>query len=298
MVETRLLRQFIAVAEELHFHRAAERLHMAQRPLSQAIRRLEDEIGAPVFERSHHSVALTPAGAALLVSARQVLRLLDEGIDQTRQIAQGLEGHLTLTFITIAPYGALLAALRRFRLACPAVSFTMQEATTQEQVDALEQGQADLGVMRPPGRTAPGLRVETLLSEPLLVCLPASHRLAHRDTIALAALKDDAFVASHRHLGQGFHDQLVQLCDAAGFLPRIAQQARQLQTLVALVASGFGVALLPWSLAHEGRQDVVFRPIAVKAPEALRRVDLVLAWNAHRPSALRDRLIEALRRID
>jgi DNA-binding transcriptional LysR family regulator len=295
MIETRLLRQFIAVAEELHFNRAAQRLHMAQPPLSQAIRRLEQEIGAPLFERSNRSVSLTPAGAAFLESARGVLRLLDESVEQTRRVAQGIEGHLTLTFINIAPYSPLLHALRRFRWAFPAVSFTMQEATTQEQVESLEQGRADLGFMRPPGRTAPGLRFASILREPILVALPVTHRLAGSKIVPLAALQDDAFVSSPRHLGQGFHDQLVQLCEAAGFVPRIVQQARQLETLVALVGGGFGVALLPASLAQHGREDVAFRPIEVDAPDGLRHVELWMAWSEHAPSVIRDRLIAEVR---
>ena len=294
MIETRLLHQFIAVAEELHFNRAAQRLHMAQPPLSQAIRRLEQELGVSLFERTNRSVSLTPAGAAFLVSARKILSLLDESIEQTRRVAQGIEGHLTLTFINIAPYDALLRSLRRFRAAFPAVSFTMQEATTQEQVEALEQGRTDLGFMRPPGRTAPGLRFISLLREPILVALPATHRLAKHKIIPLTALKDDAFVSSPRHLGQGFHDQLVQLCEAAGFVPRIAQQARQLQTLVALVAGDFGIALLPASLAPEGHKDVVFRPIEVDAPDVLRHVELLMVWNEHQPDVLRDRLIDEI----
>nr|WP_240346567.1 LysR family substrate-binding domain-containing protein [Pectobacterium polaris] len=223
------------------------------------------------------------------------MHLLDESVEQTRRVAQGIEGHLTLTFINIAPYSALLDALRRFRAAFPAVSFTMQEATTQEQVDALEQGRADLGFMRPSGRTAPGLRFASILREPIVVALPVRHRLAGKKTISLAALQDDAFVSSPRYLGQGFHDQLIQLCEAAGFVPHITQQARQLQTLVALVAGDFGVALLPASLAQDGRKDVVFRQIQVDAPDALRHVELLMAWREHTPCVIRDRLIDEVR---
>jgi len=295
MIETRLLLQFIAVAEELHFNRAAQRLHMAQPPLSQAIRRLEQQIGAPLLKRSNRSVSLTPAGAAFLNSARRMVRLLEESVEEARRVAQGIEGHLNLTFINIAPYGALLRALRRFRCVFPAVSFTMQEATTQEQVEALEQGRADLGFMRPPGRTAPGLRFTSILRERVVVALPVGHRLAGSKIISLAALYDDAFVSSPRHLGQGFHDQLVQLCDAAGFVPRIAQEARQLQTLVGLVAGGFGIALLPASLTQDGREDVVFCNIEVDAPETLLYVELLMAWSEHRPCVIRDRLIDEVR---
>ena len=268
MIETRLLRQFIAVAEELHFNRAAQRLHMAQPPLSQAIQRLEAQVGAPLLARTNRSVALTPAGAAFLETARRMLAALDEGVAQARRVAQGMEGHLTATFVNISPYESLLRGLRRFRAAHPAVSFTLREATTREQVEALELGRADIGLMRHPGVSAPSLHFETLLSEPVLIALPASHRLAECDVVELAALREDAFVASARTLGPGFHDQLVSLCLAAGFAPRVAQEARRLETVVALVAGGFGAALLPASLAREPRGDVVFRPISVDAPGA------------------------------
>ncbi len=294
MIETRLLQQFIAVAEELHFNRAAERLHMAQPPLSQAIRRLESALGTPLFVRTHRSVALTPAGTAFLDTARRTLQSLEAGVAQTQRVAQGIEGHLTLTFINIAPYAALLQALRRFRALNPGIAFTMLEATTQEQVNALEQGRADIGFMRTPGTTTPHLRMERLLSEPICVALPAGHRLAAEPGIHLASLKEEAFVASPRSLGKGFHDQLISLCQAAGFVPDIVHQGRQMQTLIALVSAGFGIALLPASLAMEAREDVVFRPLQVDAPEEASRLDLLMAWNETRPSAIRDRLLQAV----
>ncbi len=294
MIETRLLQQFVAVAEELHFNRAAERLHMAQPPLSQAIRKLESAVGAPLFVRTNRSVALTPAGAAFLVTARSTLRALEEGVAQTQRVAQGIEGHLTLTFINIAPYAPLLRALRGFRHASPGISFTMVEATTQEQVIALEQGSADIGFMRTPGTSVPHLRLATVSSEPIVVALPAGHRLEAAPTIALELLKDDAFVASPRTLGKGFHDQLLSLCHAAGFVPNIVQHGRQMQTLIALVAAGFGVALLPASLATNARTDVVFRPLQVDASDPLSRLDLLMAWNETRASVIRDRLIQTV----
>lgn len=294
MIETRLLQQFIAVAEELHFNRAAERLHMAQPPLSQAIRKLEGAVGAPLFERTPRSVALTPAGAAFLETARRTVQSLEEGVAQTRRVAQGMDGHLTLTFINIAPYASLLQALRHFRELNPGIAFTMREASTQEQVNALEQGEADIGFMRTPGTTTPHLRMERLLSERICVALPAGHPLAAKAGIDLALLRDEAFVASPRTLGKGFHDQLIGLCQTAGFVPDIVQHGRQMQTLIALVAAGFGIALLPASLATETREDVVFRPLQVEAAEEVSRLELFMAWNETRTSAIRDRLIQAI----
>ncbi len=294
MIETRLLQQFIAVAEELHFNRAAERLHMAQPPLSQAIRKLEAAVGAPLFERTPRSVALTPAGAAFLETARRTVQSLEEGVAQTRRVAQGMEGHLTLTFINIAPYAPLLQALRHFRERNPGIAFTMREATTQEQVNALERGEADIGFMRTPGTTTPHLRMQRLLSERICVALPTGHPLAARARVDLALLRNEAFVASPRTLGKGFHDQLIGLCQTAGFVPDIVQHGRQMQTLIALVAAGFGIALLPASLATETREDVVFRPLQVDAAEDMSRLDLFMAWNETRTSAIRDRLIQAV----
>ncbi|WPG41663.1 LysR substrate-binding domain-containing protein [Variovorax sp. EBFNA2] len=297
MIETRLLTQFVAVAEELHFSRAAERLHMAQPPLSQAIRRLESEIGFALFERTNRNVALTPAGASFLETARGILQSLDEGVAHTRRVAQGVDGHLTMTFINITPYAPLLRGLRNFRRASPGVAFEMKEATTREQVEALENGSADIGFMRTPGISTPTLCFETILREPIWVALPAGHRLESHTSVELALLQDEAFVASPRSLGPGFHDQLIRLCQVAGFVPRVVQHARKLQTLIALVASGFGIALVPASLASEARADVVFRPLTAPGSDELLQLDLLMAWNALQESPLRDRLIEEIRSV-
>ena len=296
MIETRLLRQFIAVAEELNFRRAAERLHMAQPPLSQAILRLEDMLGYPVFERSNRKVSLTPAGTAFLATARQVLASLEEGVAAARRVAQGIEGHVRLGFIHITPYAHVLNALRAFRAASPAVQFTLREASTQQQVEWLERGEIDIALLRAPGRSTPGLRFERLSGEDILVALPAGHRCAGQARVNLADLALDDFVASPRELGQGFHDQLASLCLHAGFVPRVAQQARRLQTVLGLVAAGFGVALLPASLAATMPAGVAMLPLhGGDVPEPLRQLDLCLAWDPRRDCPVRERLLAQLR---
>ena len=295
MIETRLLRQFIAVAEDLHFRRAAERLHMAQPPLSQAILRLEEALGYPVFERTNRKVSLTPAGDAFLATARQVLASLEEGVAATRRVAQGIEGHLRLSFIHITPYAHVLTALRAFRLASPAVQFTLREASTQQQVEWLEKGEVDIAVLRAPGRSTPGLRFERLSGEDIVVALPSDHRCAGQARVDLLELAGDDFVASPRALGQGFHDQLASLCLHAGFVPRVAQQARRLQTVLGLVTAGFGVALLPASLGACMPAGVVMLPLASGAPAPLRQLDLYMAWDPRRTSPVRERLLAQLR---
>lgn len=297
MIETRLLRQFIAVAEELNFRRAAERLHMAQPPLSQAILRLEDMLAYPVFERSNRKVSLTPAGTAFLATARQVLVSLEDGVAAARRVAQGIEGHVRLGFIHITPYAHVLAALRAFRADSPAVQFTLREASTQQQVEWLERGEIDIALLRAPGRSTPGLRFERLSGEDILVALPTGHRCAGQAKVDLAQLAQDDFVASPRELGQGFHDQLASLCLHAGFVPRVVQQARRLQTVLGLVAAGFGVALLPASLAASMPAGVAMLPLHGGAvPEPLRQLDLYLAWDPRRDCPVRERLLAQLRR--
>jgi len=297
MIETRLLRQFIAVAEELNFRRAAERLHMAQPPLSQAILRLEETLSYAVFERSNRKVSLTPAGSAFLLTARAVLATLEEGVAATRRVAQGVEGHLRLSFIHITPYAPVLDALRQFRADSPAVQFSLREASTQEQVELLEAGEIDIAILRAPGRSTPGLRFERLASEEIVIALPPGHRFTRpgRSQLALAELSEDDFVATPRGLGQGFHDQLASLCLHAGFAPRVVQQARRLQTLLGLVAAGFGVALLPASLALQAPPGVTILPLQSDAPDALRQLELFMAWNPQRSSSVRDRLLAQLR---
>jgi len=297
MIETRLLRQFIVVAEELHFRRAAERLHMAQPPLSQAIRRLEAEIGFPLFERNNRNVALTQAGAAFLQKARRILQACEESVAYARRIAQGTEGHLTITFINITPYLPVLRALRSFRNLAPQVALTLKEASTHEQLETLENGEADLGFLRVSANTPANLYFEEILREPVCVALPSGHKYAADPRVELRRLRDEPFVASLPLPDQGFHHQLTHLCLTAGFVPRIVQEVRQVHTLVGLVASGFGITLLPASLASELRQDVVFRPLSTETPEELRYLRLLMAWNRNRISPARDRFIEEVRRL-
>lgn len=295
MIETRLLLQFVAVAEELHFHRAALRLHMAQPPLSQAIKRLEEQLDVRLFERDNRSVTLTDAGTAFLLTARRTLLTLQDGVAHTRRVSEGIEGHLRLTFINIAPYPTVLRALRQFKTQSPAVTYSLAEASTHEQVRALENDDADIGFLRIPGASTSQLKFETLLREPMCVVLPATHPLTTRTRVSLKSLRDEDFVATPRALGQGFHDQIGLLCQAAGFEPRVVQHARQLNTLIGLVSAGFGIALLPASASHHAHDDVVFRPFTVAAPDSLRQVHLQMAWNDNRPSPVRDRLISMIR---
>lgn len=297
MIETRLLRQFVVVAEELHFHRAAERLHMAQPPLSQAIRKLEEEVGVRLFERTNRNVALTVAGASFLETARRLIAQLDDGVEQARRMAAGIEGRLVVTFIDTAHYAALPPFLRAFRARHPRIELTLREATTAEQVAALEAGEADIGFLRQPGSSRHRLTLEVVCREAILVALPDDHPRASARAVRLADLASEAFIATPRLEGPGLHDQFIALCRVAGFSPRIVQEARQMQTAAGLVAGGLGVALVPASLAQARRNGVAFRPIEVAAPKGMLHVALFLAWDASRASPARDTFLELARKV-
>lgn len=297
MIDLRLLQQFVAVAEELHFRRAAERLHMAQPPLSQAIRKLEAALGTALFVRTQRQVALTPAGAALLEGARRTLATLADGLEHTKRVAAGLAGQLTVTFLDMSFAERLPAILRRFRTAFPRVELRLQEGTTSEQVEAILDGSADVGFMRRPGIVVPHLAIELVAREPIRVALPQNHALARRAAVPLAGLAATPFVVTPREKGPGFHDQVLGLCRLAGFSPIVAQQARQMQTVVGLVAAGFGAALVPDSVAAAKRRGVVFRSLKIDAPADMLHLDLIMAWDSRRPSPVRDRFLDTVRQM-
>ncbi|PLP56430.1 LysR family transcriptional regulator [Mesorhizobium loti] len=295
MIEIRLLRQFIAVAEELHFHRAAERLHMAQPPLSQAIRRLEAEIGAPLFVRNNRNVALTSAGISFLDTARTILETLDMGVEQARRVASGTSGSLKIVFVGTLHFNFLPKVVQAFRSRLPDVELMLREATTAEQVSTLKAGLADIGLMRRPGIAVPELVFEHIAREEIVVALPEDHAQAARPQVPLAALAQDDFIATPRSEGMGFYDQVIALCNAAGFSPRIVQEARQIETIAGLVAGGLGIALVPASIRHGRRDGVVFRQIAVEGMEASPFLDVLAAWDASKPAPARDKFLEIVR---
>lgn len=242
MIETRLLRQFIAVAEELHFHKAAIRLHMAQPPLSQAINRLEGKLGFSLFTRSKRGVKLTPAGGVFLDAAYSTLNELERGIEHARQVTEGIAGKLTVTAVSITYYASLLSSLRRFRETIPKVQLVIKEMPSASQAKAIVSGEADIAFMRKLPIAAQNVESRLLLNEQIVMALPADHPKAGAGQIDLRDFAGEDFVFTPQALGSGYHSQLIALCEAAGFYPRVVQEAAQLHTLIGLVACGFGVA--------------------------------------------------------
>ena len=272
------LRYFVAVAEHLHFGRAAAALHISQPPLSRAIRALEERLGVRLFARSRRRVELTPEGARLVGEARRMLGQLERTVQEMRGMARGEEGRLRIGFVSLADYGVLPGLLKAYKAARPGVALALREMLSPDQAAALAAGELDFGLLLPP---VSGVELEHLVvqSERFVAALPARHRLA-RDVgrnagpIALRELADEAFVMAPRDIAPGLHDIVSALAARAGFAPRVAQEAIQMQTVVSLVSSGLGVALVPASIANLGRRGVRYRELRDAHP----RLDLWLAW--------------------
>src|SRR5581483_6112262 len=273
-MELRHLRYFMTVAEELHFGRAAEKLHISQPPLSMQIRALERELGVTLLNRTQRHVSLTQAGNTLLQEARQILSRLDQAVLMTRRAGRGEIGELAIGFISVADYNVLPNLLREFRRRYPLVNLTLRESTTDAQLEDLVNGRIDVGLVLPP-ISAPALESIPILREPLIAALPRRHPLARRaGRIALAALSNAPFILFPRHMAPGLYDDVVSFCRSAGFSPRVEQEAVQMQTIVSLVSAKLGVAIIPQSLQNLQRTGVVYRQLKEASP----LTDIRLAW--------------------
>jgi DNA-binding transcriptional LysR family regulator len=283
-IEIRQLRQFVAVAEELHFRRAAARLGMAQPPLSQAIQKLEKEVGAELLDRSQRRVRLTEAGIAFLAEARRTIVQAAHAVETARRAARGLVGSLRVTYVGAATYDFLPGLIRAYRTHYPDIELELMERTTAAQARAIQRGEADVGLVRPPVFDAEDLHCATVLRERLVVALPEDHRLVNETAIELRDLAGEDFIMFPAHEGPGFHARIVSACEAAGFSPRIVQRAVQMHAIVALVVAGLGVALVPASMRSLRQVGVVYREIG-NSPETL-HVDLAVMWRRGEPSSV------------
>ncbi|MGO9957288.1 MAG: LysR substrate-binding domain-containing protein [Solirubrobacteraceae bacterium] len=261
-MELRQLRYFVAVAEELHFRRAAARLHISQPPLSQQIAALERELGCELLARTRRRVELTPAGEAFLRDARATLAELDVASARARAIAEGRAGVLRINFVGSALLSIVPATVQRFRAARPGVELELHERSTVEQLRALEAGTADVGLVRPPIDAGAGLRTEIVMRERTIAALPADHELTGLRRIPLRRLAAEPLVLFPRSQAPGYHDLLTGRLAATGTSPRIVQYAPEMLTIIGLVAAGIGVSPVPASVAHLALDGVVYRPLA------------------------------------
>lgn len=258
-IDLRQLRYFVAVAEELHFGRAAERVGIAQPPLTQQIQKLEAALGHRLLERDSRHAALTEAGAVLLEQARQVLERFERALEAARRAGRGETGRLTVGTPPSVMLSALPKIIRRYRARYPEVGFTLRELSTSAIAEAIDSGSIDLGFLRE-APASEGLASEIVLREPVAAALPSSHRLARRARLPLRALAQEPFVLFPRQLGPAFYDRFIGFCSEAGFAPRIVQEATQWQSIVAIVEAGVGVSLVPECVRKVRWPGVVFRP--------------------------------------
>lgn len=273
-MEMRTLRYFLAVAEELHFTRAAERLNISQPPLTKHIQQLEAEIGAALFERTKRSVRLTEVGTAFVPEARRLLAQHEVALRVVDRLKKGEVGRVRIAFVPAVIFMDIDTLLRRVEANLPGVVTTWEEMTTVEQVEALSQDRIDLGFVQAPLDIG-SMRCQVVARVPLVAALSSSHPLAGARQISLGRLRDDSFIVIPREIAPGFHDLVTATCMSAGFSPSVRHHAKHMLSIVSLVALGRGVALVPRTLARASLPGVVFKPLRDLRADA----DYSVLWN-------------------
>ena len=256
-VELRHLRYFLAVADELHFGRAAERVHVAQPAISQQIRRLEAEIGTELFHRNRREVRLAPAGEALRDYAVRAIDEVNDGVEAARRAARGEIGNLTVGFLETAASTIVPRAVRQFRAARPDVNLTLRELGVGAQIDDLQAGRLDVGIIRPPA-DADDLLFERIIDEKLIAAVPSGHPLAGRDQITARTVVDQPLVLLSREVVPGLYDQVLAIRQEESGSGVIAQEATSIQAVLGLVSAELGISVMPASVRSLSREGVEF----------------------------------------
>lgn len=280
-IELRHLRYFVAVAEELHFGRAARRLGITQPPLSLQIQRLEANLGVTLFERTNRRVRLTPAGRTLLDEGKHLIADFLNVADAARRAARGETGSLTVAFAASVMFLALPGIIQTFRQRFPNVRLELRELPTGPQLSALRTGELDIGFLRQPPRD-PELVTETMMKENLVLAVSKRHELAGRKKLRLIDVANEDFVLFPRDLAPGLYAHVLAVCAEAGVHPRIVQTSRELYTTISLVEAGLGVTIIPESVQQMGWRGVRYYPI--DSPSAVTRIDA--AWRSDNRSTI------------
>jgi len=277
-ITLRRMEQFIAVAEELHFHRAAERLNMSQPPLTSAIQKLEEDLGVTLIERGNRVLGLTLAGETFVSEARETLRQAEKAIISTVDVAEGRTGVLRLGS---ALYGRLPDVIRKFRASHPKVRLELREATTTAQITALRDGMLDIGILIPPLEQAEDVEQALFDRDRLCMAIPKDHPLSKRSELTLADLANEPFILWPMVEGRSFHLQVIRLCAKAGFVPTITQEAHGMHAVLSLVSVGGGVSVIPQSMSGFRGDQISYHPLS--GPET--EFDLVMGYRQLSPSA-------------
>jgi len=289
-LELRHLRIFVIVAEELHFGRAAKRLFMTQPPLSKAIRQLEDSVGLQLFERDSKHVALTAAGEVMLPKARETLLHAHNMAELGRAVAGGLAGRITVGFTGVMLYRGLTRMTTSFSSRYPNIELSFQEATSQRQVEMIRSGTLDGGFINSPIAPA-GLGAVMVYKERYVACIPATHPLAGSKRIALRSLRHEPFLTFSRDASPAYFDQMMAMCASAGFQPATHRFGGQILTLVAMVAAGMGVSLVPESVGRSEMKGASFVPLTSSRPHP----SAFFVWRTDQRSAAIDALISVVK---
>lgn len=289
-MDHKLMQSFVAVAEELHFGRAAARLHISQPPLSKHIQQLESIMGVRLLERSKRKVELTTAGRVFFYEARSLLNRTAHAVELARKADRGESGHLSVGFIDAAIYSVVPTIVQRFVKCYPEVEITLTDLRIPDQVRLVAERQLDIGFIHPPV-THEGIRVECILVEPLIVALPENHRMASKDKIVLSDLANEPLIQFPRNINPTLYDEIVGLCCSSGFMPTIVREATPKQTIIGLVSVGLGVSLLPACLENLQRPGVVYRPIKGKNLS----IDTSLIYRRESPSPVLNAFLEVVR---
>ena len=290
-MELRQLRYFVAIAEEGSFLRAAVRLHVSQPPLSTQIKSLESELGVRLLERSNRGVTLTAAGAVFLGESQAMIARLEHAKMSAQRAGRGDVGVISIGFVSIADYGILPPALKSFRARYPLAEVRLHELTTDAQIRDIRAARLDLGIGLGPVQES-GVEFEPLLEEELVLAAPSAHPAARGDgAINLRTLSKESFIVAPRDLAPGLFDLTMSRCRSAGFMPRITQHARQMQTVIGLVSCGMGFALVPSSVRNLKRPGVRYRRLLGKGGA----IELGALTLADSESPLREHFIDALR---
>ncbi|QJW85900.1 LysR family transcriptional regulator [Ramlibacter terrae] len=289
-MDLRRIRHFVVLAETLNFRRAAERLHMAQPPLTVSIQKLEAELGTRLFDRGAGGVQLTTSGRAVLVEARKLLFHGSQLGAVARSAVEGTGGTLHVGFVGTTTYGMLQKVVPRFRAEYPGVELVLHEATSVTILQQLEDHGLDVGLVRTPLLRSSAAALLPLEQDEFIVALPRGHALSERGPLRLEAPANESFVMYGAGSAGGLHSAAMLACQSAGFMPRVAQQGVQVQTLLALVESGLGVALVPSVMQRYVSEKIAYRPLIDLPPAA--SIGLAPAYLPHSesPAAARFRL--------
>ncbi|MBL8350332.1 MAG: LysR family transcriptional regulator [Burkholderiaceae bacterium] len=274
-MEFRHLRYFLALADELHFGRAAQRLSITQPPLSLNIQQLEASVGARLFDRDSKGVRLTAAGLAFRDAAQALLARADEARLLAREIEAGAVGRLRVGFVGSVLFRGLPQWLARYQASHPRIDLQLIELNSQEQIDALMHDELDVGFVHT-RRVPAELQTARVHADDFLCCLPAGHALAAGAQVSLLQLRDEAFVLFSRKGSPDYYTRIIEMCGAQGFYPRVRHEVRHWLSVVSLVSQGLGVSVVPAPLQRSGMAGAVFRPLA----EAVMPSEVFCAWNA------------------